>query len=222
MEKMFQKNKYYILKRRRLEKYTLRQKITNFLVDHVQGQPTKNHLNINNLNNRELLILEVDNEKIRFRIAFENTEYSKSLKEIEKNYISKEIIDREYLELEISDNFICKKSPNLISLHQVWEYEYQKKHLSASTGGKIIKQINIPYMKIYNFYLDELFILFLFCLIIAYLIITNTAHADNREWASIFFVVFGFIILGMYLNNYNRMKEYERELEYRIEKLRHK
>lgn len=224
MEKMFQKNKYCILKRRRLEKYTLRQKITNFLVDNVQGPPTKNHININNLNNRELLILEVDNEKIRFRIAFDNTEYSKSLKEIEKNYLSKEIIDREYLELEIRDNFICSKNPNLISLHQVWEYEYQKKHLLALTGGKIIKQIHVPSMTIDNIYLDVYFIFLLFILIFEYLIITGNPilNVSNRIGAFLALAVVGIICIFMYLNNYIRMKEYERELEYRIEKQRYK
>lgn len=77
MEKMFQKNKYYILKRRKLETYTLRQKITNFLDDTIEDSRNKNHII---LNNRELLILEADNEKIRFRRAFDNTEYSKYLK----------------------------------------------------------------------------------------------------------------------------------------------
>ena len=149
---MLQKNKYYIFERKKLEEYTSFQTITNFLKDHIKISLNKNDIIINNC---EFLILEVDNENIKFRKTFEKTEYSKPLKEIEKNYTSREIIDREYLDLEIQDNFQCKRNPNLINLHQAWEYEYQKKHLLALTEGKIIKQIHIPYLNIDNFYLGK-------------------------------------------------------------------
>lgn len=217
---MFQKNKYYILKRRKLEKYTLRQKIINFLEDNFEYSRSKNHII---LNNRELLILASDNEKIRFRRAFDNTEYSKSIIEIENNYISKEIIDREYLELEIRDNFMCNENPNSISLHQVWEYEYQKKHLFALTGGKKIKQIHVPSMSIDNIYLDIYFILFFVILIVEYLIYDQLLYvSNNRLYAFLSFAVIGIICIFISLKNYNLIKEYERELEYRIEKLRYK
>ncbi|CAG0987006.1 MAG: hypothetical protein MPEBLZ_02890 [Candidatus Methanoperedens nitroreducens] len=53
------------------------------------------------------------------------------------------------------------------------------------------------------------------------MIVNQIFNDFNRGGFSITFVVVGIKFLFLYINKYNIVKEYERELEYRIEKQRY-